>query len=493
MIFEGTSEARKFTTDTIWVGVSQLILRMRGLITAPFLIGTYGSEGYGVLAQIAATTGLLSHILGLRLPAACVRFMSTRDDEPQRRQRAFGGMMTTMVLLNMLALAASLYEGEFLSEAIFGPRQYFVLVWLTFLWILSINLLDLLTSYLRSDGRIKTLTVIQLLVATVAVVLIVLFSSLKLTLQSLVTSLIASEFFFCAVVLGIIVRDHGFPRPGFFDIRRYLLFSLPLIPLGLVRWVVDSSDRFFVTHFLNLSQTGIYSLSYAVGGVISMFSFPIFFVLFPTISREWDLGNHEKVRNYFSYSTSAFLLFAVPVSLLLYFESKPLLDMLVHSDATIRADLIFLIAASTVMAGVFQINVYIVYLTKKARLMLLVFILGAGINVLLNIILIPSIGITGAAVATFIAYLVLCIIMACWGRSLLQYTIIDLRFLLKLVTATIVTAIWLTFYVQHGLNGILGILFSTTSAVMIFAAVVFKLKIFSREEIHFFRETLFKT
>jgi O-antigen/teichoic acid export membrane protein len=482
-------DARKFTMDTLWVAVSQVIIRFRGLLTAPFLISAYGSFGYGILAQMGVTTGLLSHILGLRLPAACVRFLSSKTDDKQDANRAMGSMMTATLAINILMCIVAYSGNRWFSSVIFDDPKHGILVLLTFLWIAATTLFELLLSYLRSMGKIKTLTVLQLFLAATAVVLITALTTARFSLQSVILFLVGSELFFCLLVLFLINREIGFPRPNFGGIGKYLAFSIPLIPLGLIRWVVDSSDRYFVTHILDLSQTGIYSFSYGVGGIISVFSFPLFFVLFPTVSKYWDYKDYSKVRSYFSYSTSFFLLFSLPASAMLYFFSEPLLAMILPSEFVIRPDLIFLIALSTVMSGVFQINVYIVYLTGKTHMMLLVFLLGAGINILLNIMLIPVIGISGAAISTFIAYFALCLVMSFWGRRLLQYPVIDIKFVVKMVIATLIMALWLS---SFKISGIFTFMLSFSVSVLILASALFFMKIFSKDEIGMFKEMFLK-
>jgi len=142
----------------------------------------------------------------------------------------------------------------------------------------------------------------------------------------------------------VITKEKGLPKANFFHIRKYLAFSLPLIPLGLLRWAVNFSDRYFITHLLSLSQTGIYTVSYTLGNVIFLLSFPIAFVLFPTVSKYWEYKDYVKVKKFLSYATKLLLLFSTPLATMLYFISQPLLDIFLSSEFVAGRNLVFFIA-----------------------------------------------------------------------------------------------------------------------------------------------------
>jgi O-antigen/teichoic acid export membrane protein len=58
------------------------------------------------------------------------------------------------------------------------------------------------------------------------------------------------------------------------------------------------------------------------------------------------------------------------------------------------------------LAGIYQIYFYILLLKRKTLIALGFFVFIAVTNIVLNILLIPQMGIDGAALATFVAYLI---------------------------------------------------------------------------------------
>ena len=404
--------------------------------------------------------------------------------------RAAGSMLTAVFLFNVPLVTAAFWGKRCLSMILFADPGFGVYAFLTILWVTALLFFDLSLAFLRALERIRKIALVRITYTIANLVMIVAVCSLKRDLLWIVILSIGLNYLFFAYVLASVALEKGLPMPNFSGWKTYLAFSLPLVPLGLLRWVVNASDRYFITHMLDLSQTGIYSVSYTLGTLISMFAFPIFYVLFPKVSKHWDEGNRSLVKKYLGYSTLFFLLVSIPATLLLYYLSQPLLAVVLSSEFVAGADLVLLISFSSIMMGLFQINVYIIYLMKKTSRMLLVFLAGAGINVAGNILLIPLMGIKGAAVSTLVSYATLCAMMTVWGKRELDYSLAGLPFLGKLALAATLMAFCLALF---NVKSLFEITASGLLAMTAFAATLFALRIFTNNELRFFKETFMRS
>lgn len=61
--------------------------------------------------------------------------------------------------------------------------------------------------------------------------------------------------------------------------------------------------------------------------------------------------------------------------------------------------------------GIYRIYLYTIHLCEKTRFLIPLFVAAAFLNVAINFILIPKVGIIGAAISTFVAYGVLMILV----------------------------------------------------------------------------------
>jgi O-antigen/teichoic acid export membrane protein len=331
-----------------------------------------------------------------------------------------------------------------------------------------------------------TLSIIQVFFSVSHLVLIVVLATLGFGLERIIISLIFVDSLFTIGTLCIIVRLEGFPTPNFTRMKTFLLFSIPQVPTGLLIWIIASSDRFFITHFLSLSETGIYSSSDLLGGIIILLYFPIIFVLLPAVSKAWEQNRRDSVRIYFEYSIKLFLTLAIPAAVGLSILSQPILRIITSSDYLAGWQLVLLVSIGTIFSGLFQINSYIIYLVEKTPWITLIALIAAIISVTLNYVLIPRIGIIGCAISTVVSYFTLSTIIFILTRQIVKYNI-NFIYWGKVVIATLIMALLLFFVKVHS---ILGIISAIVGGAIIFGLVIFLLGAFSKQDKRLIKETL---
>lgn len=480
-----TTETQKFTSDVVWVAISRVLISLTGIIILSTLTKSFTSDTYGIWIQVNVTVGLLTPILTLHLGTAVVRFLAGEEEREKRRQ-AFSAMLWSVLAFSCLALLISVLLRQSLSIFLFASPQYATFIPLTFLWSLVETLFQFSLSYLRARGKIKRLSIVRIALSAMRVILIVVLAIAGYSLGWIIACLIAIEALFMVAVFGVIIREIGFPKPALGGLKGYLAFSVPQIPSGMLIWIISASDRYFITHFLNLSQVGIYSASYSLGNLISFFYMPIGFVLLPTVSKFWEGGKPLMVKNYFKYSTRVFLFLAIPAAAGLYILSQPLLSILTTSEYMVGGSLVLLVSLGAVLFGIYNLNVYIIYLVQQTKWLPLMVAVAAVINVGINVVLIPQIGIIGAAISTIVSFFVLAVIVTVRARRAISYKI-EFKFLSKVVAATLVMAFCLKFI---EINSVLGIVLAIIAGAAIFGLGIFLSRAFSREDRRLIREAL---
>ncbi|HSR35632.1 MAG TPA: polysaccharide biosynthesis C-terminal domain-containing protein, partial [Desulfurivibrionaceae bacterium] len=99
-----------------------------------------------------------------------------------------------------------------------------------------------------------------------------------------------------------------------------------------------------------------------------------------------------------------FLYFAVPITAGLVLLAPDLLPLLAGTDFLVERTLIAWIALGHLCLGIYSINSYLIDLSQRTGLFLIILLCAAGLNLALNALLIPRLGLPGAAMATFAAY-----------------------------------------------------------------------------------------
>jgi O-antigen/teichoic acid export membrane protein len=479
------SESVKFARDVIWVGISQILGSLIGIVILSALTKSYSPDTYGIWAQVTVTVSLISPILTLQLGSAVVRFLAGEEEAAVRR-RSLGAMLGTILIFACSILIIANLLAPQLSLFLFDNSTHITFVRLTSLWIFFDALLVFLISYLRARGKIKRISFIQIGFALSKMVFILAFSLAGLALTWIIASNIFIEFSVIAYILYLIIAEEGLPQFDFSRIREFLAFSLPQVPSSAFLWIISASDRYFITHFLDLSRTGIYSSSAGLAGVISMFYAPIGFVLFPAVSKAWEENRQTDVKKYFEYSIKLFLTLAIPAAAGLTILSQPLLSVLTTSEYLAGWKLLLLIAIGMLFLGTYQINAYIMYLVKQTKWLPLMIAVASAVSIGLNYALIPSIGIIGAAIANMVSYIILAAIVTFWARKIFSFSV-DLVYLSKIVAGTLVMALCLYFL---KLDGVWGIVLSIIAGLVVYAIALLLLKAFSPQDRQLLKQTL---
>ena len=476
----------KFTKDVLWVGFSQIIILLFAFLSLPILTKIYGPVIYGLWAQILVTVGLLIPILNFQLLSATVRYIH-EDMKSGVFSQSFSNMFWIIALTVSITIIIGILFRTQLSLILFKTDIYAIYIILAFIWAGTGALLSLLLSYWRANGRITKLSIINIAISTFKFMPLILLALLHYELWYIILTQIVVETFFIIVLFSSVIMKIGFKLPNNANLKKYLSFSVPQIPSAALLWIMDSSDRYFITSFLGLAQTGIYSASYGIGSLIYLFYFPISFVVFPMITHLWEKGSISDVKKYLEYSTKIFLFLAIPGSAGLYVLSKPLLEIISTSEFAVGGGILtFLIALSTIFLGIYQINLYIIYLIEKTKFMPIIVGLSALVNIIINILLIPKIGIIGAAISTVLSYALLSLIVLIWANKSVGYNF-DYVFISKTIISSFLMLLVIKFIPVHDmLTLIIAILVGTT----IYVALSLILKTFSDDVKQYFYDMI---
>jgi O-antigen/teichoic acid export membrane protein len=196
-------------------------------------------------------------------------------------------------------------------------------------------------------------------------------------------------------------------------VKDLLKFGLPLIPNGLAYLIVEMSDRYLMLYLLDKEQVGMYSANYKFGTLMLLLvtgfrnAWQPFFL---KIAKQQDAKTiYARVMTYFIFGSTIIVIMG-----------SLLIDYVVKIPVAVRTTLmgsaywggtyiIPLILVSYMLYGMYVNLTVGIYIRKKSQLMVIFTGLAALTNIGSNLYLMPRYGITGAALATLFAYLVMMI------------------------------------------------------------------------------------
>ena len=386
------------------------------------------------------------------------------------------------MVTSTLASALLLTSSESIAALLFDNNTIVVKILSLIIWIECLN--SLMFNFFRTFQQIRKYSLFMLILTFLNLFLVAYFvRSGYGIIGAMIGVLIAKGMIFLIITI-IIITKIGFKIPKLRNMRNYLAFGLPTVPGNLSSWVITSSDRYVIGILLGTAYVGYYSPGYALGSTIMLFIGPLGLLLPAVLSKYYDENNMEAVKMVLKYSLKYFLLLAIPSAIGLSLLSKPMLEILSTPEIASQGYLITpFTAVSSVFFGALVVINHIIVLEKKNVITGSIYMLAAILNFVLNLILVPYLGITGAAFATLIAYLLLFVLGTYYSFKYMKFDI-GLQFVIKSIFASIVMSLVILVLNPEGLPSVL---FVVGICAIIYAAVILLLKGISREEIAFFR------
>jgi O-antigen/teichoic acid export membrane protein len=244
---------------------------------------------------------------------------------------------------------------------------------------------------------------------------------------------VSLEFVLMALIIG---SQIGVKIPRFHNIKTYISFGVPTVIGSISSGVVNAGDRYLIGIFLGAAYVGFYSPGYTLGNIIIMLVSPLSFLLPVILSKHYDDGNIDEVKSILSYSLKYFLAIAIPSAVGLTILSKPILSFISTPLIASQGYLITpFTAVSAILFGSYAIISQILVLEKKTTIPGAIWVIAAAVNFGLNLLLIPSLGIIGAAVTTLLAYALAFVLTAYYSKKYLTFQM-DYYFILKSILAS---------------------------------------------------------
>lgn len=427
---------KKFARDAAFVASAQVGIGVANFLILPIVTKTIGAHDYGLWIQILVTVTLLSRIALMEVQSALIRFTSSKTDKREVRDQfytlfTFVTMVSTGIALLFMMLL------DTIGITIGGGAWPIIAVML----LVPFSALgSITTAYFMATYQAKTYAILNMFTAFGQLFFILVLLNFGFGLVGVISGALLALFLSCIIALFIIIRQVGFGLPRFHLLRPNLKFSIPLTPNSIISWVSESSDRYLVALFLGLSAAGVYSAAYGIAALTFILVNPIQIVLIPTLSRLFDHDDISGVQEYLSRSLRYYFIIAIPATVGLTVLAEPILVALTTPEFASGSSVIPLVAMAGLLFGVFQLTITVVILVKKTHLGLIAFGVPALANVALTAVLIPPIGLVGAALATTISYAMMLMIGFYFSTRYITFST-NPSFIGKSVAAALIMAV----------------------------------------------------
>lgn len=388
------------TRKIIYFSIGPIGSAALSLITLPFVTWFFSVEDVGRLTMLQVTLGLSVSLFSLGLHQAYVREYHEENDKAALLKAA---MLPGAALL-MFSSAAFVLLPYSISEVFFDIDSGKLTILLV-LGVFSSFLINFLAHILRMQERGLAFSATQVLPRLALLIFIGLILLLGLTnsFENLMSMNVLSLITSLTLFLGL-TRRSWLPalqaRLNVVLMKKMLRFSLPLLAGSLAYWGLTTMDRFFLRMFSGLEELGVYAVSATLAGAMGVLS-TIFSNLWHPMVYKWvkegvDPGRIQLVyENMMVFVALLWSLAGMLSWVLVYFlpaEYKAIEYLIV---ACVSMPLFYMLSETTVVG---------IGITRKTSFSMFASIAAFVVNALLNYILIPEFGASGAALASVVAF-----------------------------------------------------------------------------------------
>jgi len=420
----------------------RISLMLLGFISFPVLTRIFSVSNYGTMALVLKIVLFFTVVAKFGLQNSVQRFYAedgaSQDASKQQKYYStifFGAVAIALSVLFLFIGGLFLTPPSFVSSGL----RYLLLIACPL--ILTRSLQPTLIGFLRAEGKTKTYNIVEVSIRATTVILVcVLLLTWRSSLEVFLLTTLVIE------VLGITVLYDFLRRRNLLSLaaidwayfRSAINFAFPLIGYELASVVLDSGDRVLVQKFLGAEQLGYYSAAYNLSTYAEeALMVPINLALFPIYMRIWVEKGVDETQRFLSSGLNIFLALAVGVVCVVFLTSRDIVVVLASQKFQDAYRLLpILVIGLLIYAVHIFLNAALLIYRKTATMTALV-LCACGMNLALNLVLIPRIGIQGAAIATLLSYLLLVILMARISFRLMPLKVSCVAFLTDLVSAAI--------------------------------------------------------
>lgn len=373
---------------------------------------------YGVVDLVVTVGTVAIPILTLNISEAVMRFALDKDADKEKITQIGTRILLIGILVGLLIFPVC---GFFNKISQYSTYIYFYVISLAAsqLYLCDLRGKELLIYY--SIGNVLNTFFI-------AVLNIVFLLVLKEGIEGYLKAYIIAN---ALTAIYAIIAGKGYM--SFYPLRidkklllQMVKYSIVLIPNSFMWWIMNSSDRIMVSGMVSVAANGIYAVSYKLPTLVS--------TLTTIFNQAWSYSaiREEGTADEGEYNNKIFkvligMVMLIGIGLLTF--AKPFLSVYVSKEYYVAWKYMPFLTVGCVyltMAS-FMATSYTVHKDSFGYLFSGMF--GAIFNIMINFVLIPLIGVYGAAIATCISYILVFVFRLFHTRKYIRYNIYNKEFI----------------------------------------------------------------
>ena len=402
----------------LMVALSKIFSYAYRLIVARY----FGPEVYGLLSIGLMVVGLFVAVSSIGLSDGILRFISIYRGKNENRKifTIYNISLVFLSVTGIISFVIVFLAAEYIATGIFHNENLTIYLKLFSILIPISMFANLYLAVIRAFERIEAFSFIFNIVQNlIKLILLGLFLFVGINYISVpishllgILAMLAVSYYYCRKKLPALFLGKINDKKEQISIKKELFaYSSPIMFYAIISTIFVWVDTFFIGYFQDAFQVGLYNAAIPIATLLG-FAPEIFTQLFlPLISKEYAKKNKKLIEELSKQVAKWIFIINLPVLALITIFPGVFLNVLFGPEfLPAEQALRWLAIGIFVYNAAHIISSNLLSMGGRSKVILANTIISGVLNVILNIILIPKYGITGAAIATTISLIVLSIL-----------------------------------------------------------------------------------
>lgn len=397
------TELKKISKHTLIYGIGMILGKAIGFFLIPLYTRYLEPKEYGIIEMIDVSGYILGYFLFLGIDEAILKYYNKAEKKDEKDEVVSTAIIFITIFGSICLLFLFPFK-ELAAQYILGSENYSDLFVILFLNICIGSSLGITRIIIRAQQKSLFFIIISLTSTVMQVSLNIYFIAiLHLGIKGILYSTLITS-----TLMGYALNIYILNQTGFkFKLTRLfemIKYGIPFVPAGIMAFILNWSDRYFLRVYSDMEAIGLYSLGYKMGMIITfLVTVPFSFIWNSYI---FEIEKKSNSRQIYARFATYFLFLLCSSGLLISVYSRELIIIMASPSYLDAYKVVPLIVLSMIFVNantVFKVGLLI---SGKTGYLPLANGLAAIINILLNFILIPQYGMMGAAYSTVISFFI---------------------------------------------------------------------------------------
>ena len=460
------STVRKFAFDVGWVFGGQGGVLLAGFVLRILLGRFLGAADLGLYTMCLMVYGLAGIAAGVGIPATTTKFVAEYKDDKENLDPFMScGLINSAVFGIIAGFALFLLAG--VISNLFAMPELKSLVAIVAIAVPFMVINATLLGLLNGLREMKLYSICSVCRSTLLLGLAVLLVTIGWGVTGAVLAIVFAEIAIFVLLLFATRNRFHLSLKGYWQGTKKLLTFSSRLWIGSAIFNLNTRmDIFLVGYFLTDQAVGIYAIALAISQAFLVVPNSIQVITYPAISEYYARGLQEVVKTLINKAMKYSFIILSTIGILVIFLSKDIILVLLKPEFLPAITPIMILVCGMIFYGSMVSIGSTFTAVGRPDVGLKFNLIALAVNLGLDIILVPRLGISGAAIGTAVSLSIVTILTICFLDRMLKVKTNIRWYVQGLVVIALVVAAFSIFKTWVNPYLLAGVLFGIYLAVV---------------------------